>query len=221
MSRYRVLATALASCGLSCWPEAGTDPAPAELRLVVTPESLAFHGRVGATSLPNRYLTIALAGGAPGRWTAGGDESWLFVLSAGDTVPFVLAVVPRPGGLAAGTHGAVIWVAAGSDTVRVPATLDLAPTLDLGGRWVGRAGSIGIGLDLAHSGTTLAGRGTVSPPGRTVVVAGTFADPSVSLTLAADADTLRFSGSVRDDNALAGTLRGVGATDLALTLHRQ
>ena len=130
MRRGVLFAAALAGLALGC--RLGTDaqpsaPAASAPRFLVTPDSLAFHGQVGDTVLPDQYLSMGYEANVSGRWTASEDGSWFFLASIGDTLPFFLPVGPRPVGLAAGTYVASIWVCAGKDTLRIPVTLLLDP----------------------------------------------------------------------------------------------
>jgi len=191
--------------------------------LLVTPDSLAFQGRAGATLLPDRYLTLDAATSVSGRWTASEDGSWFFIPDTEGVLPSLLTVAPRPAGLASGTYAASIWILLGNDTVRVPVTLELSPPVSLSGRWVGRAETLHVALDLHQSGSQITGSGTVAEPVGRIDVTGTWTDPSISLILSGATDTLRFNGSLLDDNALGGTLTrtGAGASSAALTLYRQ
>jgi hypothetical protein len=191
--------------------------------LLVAPDSLAFHGRAGDTLLPDRYLTLEAATSVSGGWTASEDGSWFFLPETEGMLPSLLTVAPRPAGLAAGTYAASIWIVAGNDRVRVPVTLELALAASVSGRWVGRAETLHVALDLHQSGSQITGSGTVAEPVDRIDVTGTWTDPNISLILGAAADTFRFTGSLLDDNALAGTLArtGPGASSAALTLYRQ
>jgi len=221
MRRGAPFAAALVSLALGC--RLGTDvhvPGSAP-HLVVTPDSLAFHGRVGDTVLPNQYVSISYDADVSGRWAASENGSWLVIPSGGDTLPFFLPVGPRPSGLAAGTYAASLWVAAAEDTLRIPVTLQLEPAASLSGRWVAEQDSLRVTLDLSDSGGTVTGWGMAGPPARGVVVAGTHSDPAVTLTLTASDVTFRFSGSLVGTDALAGTLSGGGLAGVLLTLYRQ
>src|SRR6266516_413901 len=204
VSPYRLVVIAIAlaaACRFASDEDARGVPL---VRLLVTPDSLAFHGRAGATVLPDRYLTLDAATSVSGRWTASQDGNWFFLPETEGMLPSLLTVAPRPAGLAAGTYAASIWIVAGNDRVRVPVTLDVA-------------------LDLNQSGSQIIGFGTVAEPVGRIGVTGTWTDPTVSLILSGATDTLRFNGSLLDDNALDGTLTrtGTGASSAALTLYRQ
>ena len=221
MRRGAPLAAALVSLALGC--RLGTDvrESVSAPHLVVTPDSLAFHGRVGDTILPDQYVSISYDANVSGHWAASENGSWLIIPSGGDTLPFFLPVGPRPSGLAAGTYAASLWVAAAGDTLRIPVTLQLEPAASLSGRWAAEQDSVRLALDLSDSGGTVTGWGTASPPARAVVVAGTHAGPAVTLTLTASDATFQFSGSLVGSDALTGTLSGGGLAGLVLTLYRQ
>jgi len=223
VSPYRLVVIAIAlaaACRFASDEDARGVPL---VRLLVTPDSLAFHGRAGATVLPDRYLTLDAATSVSGRWTASQDGNWFFLPETEGMLPSLLTVAPRPAGLAAGTYAASIWIVAGNDRVRVPVTLELSLAVSLSGRWVGRAETLHVALDLNQSGSQIIGFGTVAEPVGRIGVTGTWTDPTVSLILSGATDTLRFNGSLLDDNALDGTLTrtGTGASSAALTLYRQ
>jgi hypothetical protein len=223
VSAYRLVVIGIAlaaACRFASDEDAGGVPL---VPLLVTPDSLVFHGRAGDTLLPDRYLTLDVATSVSGRWTASEDGSWFFIPETEGMLPSLLTVAPRPAGLAAGTYAASIWIIAGSDTVRVPVTLELSLAASLSGRWVGRAETLHVALDLHQSGSQITGSGTVAQPVGRIGVTGTWTEPSISLILSGATDTLRFDGSLFDDNALGGTLTrtGAGASSAALTLYRQ
>ena len=201
-----------------CEPGSSAAP-PAAPRLRVVPDSVAFHGRAGAAALPDQYLTLTLDASVSGRWRASENGSWLFVPTTSDTLPFFLPLAVRPDTLTPGRYSAAVWITRGVDAVRIPVTLNLDPAVSLSGRWVGETDSLRIALDLTQNGGAVVGWGTATPE-RQVTVLGTWSDPSVSLMLAAAGDSLRFTGSLVGDNALAGSIGG-GGGNLALTLYRQ
>jgi hypothetical protein len=220
--RAVVLAAALtvlaSACRIGTDARAPVSPAP---RLLVTPESLAFHGRVGDTILPDKYLSLSLEANASGRWIGFENGSWLLIPTGGDTLPFFLPVGPRPAGVAVGLYSASIWIIAANDTVRVPVTLQLDSVVSLSGRWAASQDTLRLGLDLADSAGTVRGQGTISPPARSVVVAGVRSDTTVSLTLTASDSIFVFTGSLVGDDLLAGTLTGGGWGGVSVTLVRQ
>ena len=202
----------------------GTDSAPPPLHLIVTPESLAFHGRAGDTLLPDRYLTMSFAEKVEGPWAGFEDGSWFFLATDRGELPFFLTVAPRPTGLGPGTYAASIWVVAGDQTVRVPVTLDLAPGAFVRGRWAGWADTLHVALELEQQGTGVLGSGTVGAPVGAVAVTGTWTDPNLSLLLSGAVDTLRLVAALSNDNLLTGTLARLvtpGSPTVPLTLYRQ
>jgi hypothetical protein len=220
--RRAAVAAALAALVCSC--RIGTEarvPAVVAPRLLVAPESIAFHGRVGDTILPDQYLSLSLDANASGRWIGFENGSWLLIPTGGDTLPFLLPVAPRPAGVAAGTYAASIWIIGAIDTVRVPVTLQLDSSISLSGRWAASRDTLRLGLELADSAGTVRGQGTVGPPDRSVAVAGVRSDTTVSLTLTASDAILMFTGSLVSDDLLAGTLTGGGWSGVSLTLYRQ
>ena len=223
MRSYRVLVTAIA-LGVACRFASSEDTNGVPIvPILVTPDSLAFHGRAGDTLLPDRYLTIAFGANVHGTWTAHEDGSWFLLPVTSESEPSLLTVAARPAGLGAGTYAASIWITTGNYTVRVPVTLELALAASVSGRWVGRADTLHVALDLTQTGGQVTGSGTVAMPVGRVGVTGTWTGPGISLVLAAPSDTLRFVGSLLDGNALAGTLTRTGASppSVPLTLYRQ
>jgi len=221
MSRRLLIIAGAATLAIAC--RFGTDVAP-PLHLIVTPESLAFHGRAGDTLLPNRYLTMSFAEKVEGPWTASEDGSWVLLASNEGELPFFLTVAPRPVGLGPGIYSASIWVVAGSQSVRIPVTLGLAPVASLSGRWAGRADTLHVTLQLEQQGAAVTGSGTVAAPVGGVGVTGTWTDPNLSLMLDGPADTLWLAAALSNDNVLTGTLaRSVtpGSPTVPLTLYRQ
>lgn len=220
--RLRVIAGA-AALAIAC--HFGTDTSLfSPVHLIVTPESLAFRGRAGDTLLPDRYLTLNSVEKVKGRWAAFEDGSWFFLAAGDGDLPSLVAVAPRPGGLGPGTYAASIWVVAGTETVRVPVTLDLAPVASVTGRWAGRADTLHIALQLTQQGSAVTGSGTVGAPVGSVAATGTWTDPNLSLVLDGSADTLRLTAALQDDNVLSGTLARSatpGAPPVPLVLYRQ
>jgi hypothetical protein len=218
--RLPLFAAVLVGLAPSC--RLGTDArTPVGPQLVFSPDSLAFHGRAGAAVLPDQYLSLSLDANASARWLGFEDGSWLELGNGAGTLPYFLPVEARPAGLPAGSYSANIWIAMPTYTVHIPVTLQLDTAASLSGRWVAAQDSLRLALDLSDSAGTVTGSGTAGPPVREVVVAGARADTTVSLTLTAADITLRFTGSLVGDNALAGTLSGAGMASVALTLYRQ
>ena len=218
------LAGLAALAALACGCRLGTEariPASRVPRLIVTPKSLAFHGRAGATILPDQYLSISLDTVVSTRWQAYVNGSWFLLPTTRDTVPFFLPVGGRPAGLAPGSYSASIWIIVPTDSLHIPVTLQLDSAASLSGRWVASRDSARITLDLADSAGAVTGTGTVSPPASGVVVAGTRSDTTVTLTLTASGATYQLNGLLVNDRTLAGSLTGGGAGGLALTLYRQ
>ena len=202
----------------------GTDAPARSPHLIVTPDSLAFNGRAGDTLLPDRYLTMSFSEKVVGPWAAFEDGSWFFLATNRGELPFFLTVAPRPVGLGPGTYAASIWVVAGNQTVRVPVTLDLAPTAFVRGRWAGRADTLHVALELQQQGAGVTGSGTVGAPVGGVAITGTWIDPNLSLVLGGAVDTLRLTATLQDNNVLTGTLAKSatpGAPAVPLLLYRQ
>lgn len=221
MSRRLLVIAMAAAVALAC--RFGTDMPPS-LHLIVTPESLAFHGRAGDTLLPDRHLTMSFAENVAGPWTAAEDGTWFFLATDAGELPFFLTVAPRPVGLGPGTYAAAISVVAGSQTVRIPVTLELAAAASVSARWAGRADTLHIALQLAQQGSAVTGSGTVAAPVGEVAVTGTWTDPNLSLVLRGAADTLRVVAVLSNDNVLTGTLArspAPGSPTVPLTLYRQ
>ena len=221
MSRRLLVIAGAAAIAIAC--RFGTD-VPPSLHLIVTPESLAFHGRAGDTLLPDRYLTMSFAEKVEGPWTAFEDGPWFFLSSGAGELPFFLPVAPRPVGLGPGTYSASIWVVAGSQSVRIPVTLDLASAASVSGRWAGLADTLHVTMQLEQQGSQVNGSGTVGAPVGSVAVNGVWSDPNLSLVLASSRDTLRLMAALLNDNVLSGTLARSptpGGPSAPLRLYRQ
>jgi len=194
-------------------------PAP---EFVVSPAALAFTARAGGEHPPLKFLAIFQAGTDPGRWSASADAEWMDLRSSGDTLPFHLGVGVGTE-LPAGTYG-------GSVTVRrldigdarvIPVTLKLTTGTHLDGRWAGVRDTVLITLELTDSTGRVSGVGALEPRDRAVAVTGTYAYPSLALTLLSGPDTTRLTGSFVDDNTVTATLTGGGYATFAITLNRQ
>jgi hypothetical protein len=190
--------------------------------LVVSPAALAFMARAGGEHPPLKFLTIFQAGAEPGRWSAGADAPWLDLLSPGDTLPFHLGVGVGTE-LGAGTYSGAVTVRrpATGDEHRIPVTLTLTVTTPLDGRWAGVRDTVMMTLALTDSAGRVSGSGALQPRDRIVVVTGTYAYPSLALTLVSGPDTTRLTGSFVDDNTVTATLTGGGYANFAITLNRQ
>ena len=219
----RRLARLTALAALACGCRLGTEariPASRTPRLIVTPESLAFRGRAGATLLPDQYLSIGLDTVVSARWSVHSNATWFLLWWPWDTVPFFMHVGGRPAGLAPGSYSASIWIVVPADSLRIPVTLQLDSAASLAGRWAASQDSARMTLDLSDDNGSVAGTGTLAPPASPVSVAGTRSDTTVALTLTAGGATYRFSGLLVGDTTLVGTLTR-GAAGLAMTFYRQ
>jgi hypothetical protein len=190
--------------------------------LVVSPVALAFTARAGGAHPPLQFLTIFHGGTEPGRWSAAADAPWIGLLSWGDTLPFHLGVGVGTE-LTAGTYSGTVTVRhANIDDARlIPVTLMLTATTLLDGRWAGVRDTVRVTLALTDSTGRVNGVGTLEPRDRAVVVTGTYAYPSLALTLVSGRDTTRLTGSFVDDNTVTATLSGGGYATFAMTLNRQ
>jgi len=130
LARLAALAALAGGCriGTEARVPAGRTP-----RLIVAPESIAFHGRAGAAILPDQYLSISLDTVVSTRWQAYVNTSWFLLPTTRDTVPFFLPVGGRPAGLAPGSYSASIWIIVPTDSLRIPVTLRLDSAASLGG----------------------------------------------------------------------------------------
>ncbi len=217
LARLLLLAAVTSGCRLGTEARVPDTRAP---RLIVTPESLAFHGRLGATLLPDQYISIGLDTVVSARWHAYVSANWFLLAATGDTVPFFLHVGGRPAGLAPGSYSASISIVVPTDSLRIPVTLQLDSAASLTGRWAASQDSARIILDLTDSNGSVAGTGSIAPPASPASVTGTRSDTTVALTLTAGGATYSFSGLLVGDTTLVGTLTG-GTAGLALTFYRQ
>jgi len=101
-----------------------TAPA-AEARIGLAPASLSFSGKAGGANPASQSLTVSNSGGGTMAWTATKvlGAAWLLLTPAGGTAPSAVTVSVNVAGLAAGTYGDTIRVAApgaGNSPSQVP-----------------------------------------------------------------------------------------------------
>lgn len=107
----------------------GSEQAPTQPTINVTPGSLSFNATVGS-SPANQTVAIANSGIGTLSWTASSGATWLTVTPASGTAPSTLTAQIDASALAAGSYSGTITISATGATntpVSVPVTLTMAP----------------------------------------------------------------------------------------------
>jgi hypothetical protein len=108
----------------------GSQQAPTQPAIGVSPASLGFNGVVGGASPSSQAIAITNAGVGTLSWTASSSATWLSVTPASGTAPSTLTASASTSGMTAGTYSATITLSAtgASNTpLAVPVTLTVSP----------------------------------------------------------------------------------------------
>ena len=183
----------------------GSQQAPTQPIINVTPGSLSFNATVGS-SPASQTLAIANSGVGTLSWTASSGATWLTVTPASGTAPSTLTAQIDASTLAAGSYSGAITISATGATntpVSVPVTLTVAPagqaTYDTTLK-APKCATVGAFCD---SGTLLNGRATKGPESNAPnTINGTCAD-GTSGTYHSDESLDGLKVSTVDGTALA------------------
>jgi hypothetical protein len=195
--------------------------------LAVSPPALAFTDVAGGVGPPLQALTVDAigVGGGQLRWTSSADVSWITVTPPSDTAPAVAWVGAVVTGLNPGKYTGQLTISATSGPAQgatVPVTLTVVPAVSLAGRWAGATPTVALSFVISTTDTVVSGSGTLNPPLTPVAVTGVYRAPNVSLRLTApDMTVTTFTGSLVNENAIAGVLNGGGLAGFAITVFRQ
>jgi len=103
---------------------------PAVAALSVSPSSLSFAGKTGASTLTPASVSITNTGAGALTFTGVSDQSWLVLSAASGSTPYSLQVTPAITGMKAGTYtGHVTLTGAGASKIVTAALTLTAPVV--------------------------------------------------------------------------------------------